>query len=79
MMRRKIHARPRFWLLLSLTAALVFSVSLLVTHSRLDAASAQVSALTEQRDQLVREIGELRSTSCRPTPMSSAPPATNWA
>ena len=60
MMRRKIHARPRFWLLLSLTAALVFSVSLLVTHSRLDAASAQVSALTEQRDQLVREIGELQ-------------------
>ena len=57
MMRRKIHARPRFWLLLSLTAALVFSVSLLVTHSRLDSASAQVSALTEQRDQLVREIG----------------------
>ena len=29
-------------------------------HSRLDAASAQVSALTEQRDQLVREIGELQ-------------------
>ena len=27
---------------------------------RLDAASAQVSALTEQRDQLVREIGELQ-------------------
>ena len=60
MMRRKIHARPRFWLLLSLTAALVISVRLLVTHSRLDAASAQVSALTEQRDQLVREIGELQ-------------------
>ena len=31
-----------------------------MTHSRLDAASAQVSALTEQRDQLVREIGELQ-------------------
>ena len=57
---RRLHVRPRFWLLLSLTAALVFCVSLLVAQSRLNAAGAQVDALTQQRDALVREIGELQ-------------------
>lgn len=58
-----MHARqvcPRFWLLLTLTAALVFSISFLVTRGRLDAASVQVESLTAQRDQLVAEIGELQ-------------------
>ena len=58
-----MHARqvcPRFWLLLTLTAALVFSVGFLVTRGRLDAASVQVESLTAQRDQLVAEIGELQ-------------------
>ena len=57
---RRLHVRPRFWLLLSLTAALVFCVSLLVAQNRLNAAGAQVDALTQQRDALVREIGELQ-------------------
>ena len=56
----RLHVRPRFWLLLSLTAALVIAVSLLVAQGRMRAASAQVEALTQQRDQLVREIGALQ-------------------
>ncbi len=56
----KYHIKPRFWLMLSLTAALVFSVSLLVARNRLDAAAAEVAALEAQRDQLVREIGTLQ-------------------
>ena len=57
---RKYQIRPRFWLLLSLAAALVFSGSMLVARGRLNAESAQVAALTEQRDQLVRDIGDLQ-------------------
>ncbi|HIQ83716.1 MAG TPA: septum formation initiator family protein [Candidatus Pullichristensenella stercorigallinarum] len=56
----KYHIKPRFWLMLSLTAALVFSVSFLVARNRLDAAAAEVAALEAQRDQLVREIGTLQ-------------------
>ena len=56
----KYHIKPRFWLMLSLTAALVFSVSFLVARNRLDAAAAKVAALEAQRDQLVREIGTLQ-------------------
>ena len=56
----KYHIKPRFWLMLSLTAALVFSVSFLVARNRLDAAAAEAAALEAQRDQLVREIGTLQ-------------------
>ena len=56
----KYHIKPRFWLMLSLTAALVFSVSFLVARNRLDAAAAEVAALEAQRDQLVLEIGTLQ-------------------
>ena len=56
----KYHIKPRFWLMLSLTAALVFSVRFLVARNRLDAAAAEVAALEAQRDQLVREIGTLQ-------------------
>ena len=56
----KYHIKPRFWLMLSLTAAVVFSVSFLVARNRLDAAAAEVAALEAQRDQLVREIGTLQ-------------------
>lgn len=56
----KYRIKPRFWLMLSLTAALVFSVSFLVARNRLDAAAAEVAALEAQRDELVREIGALQ-------------------
>ncbi len=58
-MARRYQTRPRFWVMLSLTAALVFSVSFLVTRARLDAQVARVQERTAERDQIVREIGEL--------------------
>ncbi len=58
-MARRYRVRPRFWLMLSLVAALVFCVSLLVAHSRLEAERAEVDALIAERDSLVREIGAL--------------------
>ena len=57
--RAGIVCGPRFWLMLSLVAALVFCVSFLVAHSRLEAERAEVDALIAERDSLVREIGAL--------------------
>ena len=60
-MARRYQVKPRFWLTLSVTAALVFSVSFLVTRARLEAQVARVQERIAERDQIVREIGELEN------------------
>ncbi|HIS02845.1 MAG TPA: septum formation initiator family protein [Candidatus Pullichristensenella avicola] len=60
-MARRYQVKPRFWLTLSVTAALVFSVSFLVTRARLEAQAARVQERIAERDQIVREIGELEN------------------
>lgn len=60
-MARRYQVKPRFWLTLSVTAALVFSVSFLVTRARLEAQAVRVQERIAERDQIVREIGELEN------------------
>ena len=60
-MARRYQVKPRFWLTLSVTAVLVFSVSFLVTRARLEAQAVRVQERIAERDQIVREIGELEN------------------
>lgn len=60
-MARKYRAKPRFWLMLSLVAAIVLCVGFFVTRQRLNAEAGQTKELIAQRDQIVQEIGALES------------------
>lgn len=58
-MQRRIRVRPRFFLLILAVMLICFSVSFVVAQSRYNQASRRVSALTQQRNELLSRQSEL--------------------
>lgn len=58
-MGRKYRIRPRFWLMMSLAAAVVFAGTFAVTGHKLSQVERALEQRIDQRDEIVREIGQI--------------------
>lgn len=58
-MQRRIRVRSRFFLLILMVMLICFAVSFAVAQSRYSQASGRVSALTEQRNELMSRQSDL--------------------